>query len=521
MASIFVALMFSTSLLSSAPVASGASSASLFSSTTKPKTKAVEKKKSVNLGVRFSTKTDGTITGLRFYRSSKQKKAYTASLWGPDGKLLARATFKKSTKTGWQTARLSKPVKIKKGKTYTASYLDSNGRFAVTRSYFTKKRTKNGITVAKKGGVFSYSKKSKRPTSKTTANYLVDVVFVPKVTAPAPTPTPSTPPSKTPTTPNPPVASKPGASFSIAIIPDTQDEVYSASDPLYAERTQWLVANRTKLNLAYVLHTGDNVSFGWLAPSQYAVATKAIGKLRDAGIPYSLSIGNHDTRVVGWDDKPGSTGYGGSAYAQNPECPQRLGAAACDSSYLVRQTAEFNDAFPLSTWRNVGGVYEAGKVDNTWSTFTAAGTDWLVLNLELWPRRGVVDWAKKVVAAHPSYNVIIQTHHYLDGNGSISNSSGGYGETSPKYLYDQVVSQYSNVKFVFSGHTGAFTKRTDTINGNTVVSYLGNQVSGRADPVRVLTIDTSTGEVTGAVQNPIASTTIAAYNTRDKISVIK
>lgn len=312
----------------------------------------------------------------------------------------------------------------------------------------------------------------------------------------------------------------PGSAFSIAVIPDTQQEVFSASDPRYANRTQWLVDNKDALNLAYVLHTGDNVNWGWLVPSQYAIAKRAIGILDEGGLPYALAIGNHDTRAVGWDDVVGSRGYGGSAYANNPECLDRLGAAACKSPLLVRQTMEFNDAFPLAKLKNVGGTFEQGKVDNTWTTFTAADTQWLVLTLELWPRTEVLAWAEKVVADHPSHNVIIQTHSYLDRNGTVSKSNGGYGKTAPSVLYDQIVSKYPNVKFVFSGHVGKFAKRTDTINGNTVVSYLGNDLGGQSNPVRILTINTATGAVTGRLHDPIHRTVLTAHNTSDTIKIV-
>lgn len=312
-----------------------------------------------------------------------------------------------------------------------------------------------------------------------------------------------------------------GASFSIAVIPDTQNEVLSTSDERYSSRTQWLVDNKDSLKLAYVLHTGDNVSHGWLAPSQYAVAKRAIGILEDGGLPYALAIGNHDTRAVGWNGIAGSRGYGGAAYASNPECIGRLGATACNSPLLLRQTSEFNDAFPLSKLKDVGGVYEQGKVDNTWSTFTAADTRWLVLTLELWPRTDVLSWAEKVVADHPSHNVVIQTHSYLDGNGTVSKSNGGYGKTAPSLLYDQIVSKYSNVKLVFSGHVGKFIKRTDAINGNTVVSYLGNDLGDHSNPVRVLTIDTATGTVTGRLHDPIHNRVLTAYNTSDAIKIVR
>ncbi|MCB0913467.1 MAG: metallophosphoesterase, partial [Propionibacteriaceae bacterium] len=125
------------------------------------------------------------------------------------------------------------------------------------------------------------------------------------------------------------VAAGGGTPFTVAVMPDTQDETLNASNPKFANRTQWLVDNRAALNLEYVMHSGDVVDWGWLVPSQFDVAKTAIRKLSDAGIPYALTIGNHDTAAVGWNGVAGSTGYGGSAYASNPECPTKLSAAEC------------------------------------------------------------------------------------------------------------------------------------------------------------------------------------------------
>ena len=292
--------------------------------------------------------------------------------------------------------------------------------------------------------------------------------------------------------------------FSIAIIPDTQAETNDPGNTPFLNRTSWLVANKGAFDLRYVLHTGDVTNWGWLDPGQFSRARAAMNVLTGAGLPYAVSIGNHDTAAVGWNGVRGSTRYGGSAYMYNPECRGRLGAAACKSWLLVRRTRAFNKTFPLTGLGDVSAVFSPGSADNYASTFRANGTDWLVLTLELWPRKEVVAWARTVVAGHRGHNVIIQTHSYLDSRGRVATSNGGYGATSPRYLYDQVVSRYSNVKLVFSGHTGRFTSRTDTRNGDPVVSYLGNDLGGPShNPVRILTINTSTGDLVSTVYDPI------------------
>jgi hypothetical protein len=107
--------------------------------------------------------------------------------------------------------------------------------------------------------------------------------------------------------------------------------------------------------------------------------------------------------------------------------------------------------------------------------------------------------------------VIIQTHHYLDPSGKVSSSDGGYGATSPRYLYEQVVAKYPNVKLVFSGHNGGFRSRSDSPHGHTVVSYLGNELAGSGhDPVRVVSINTRTGSVFTIVHDPLTQKVVSA-----------
>lgn len=310
--------------------------------------------------------------------------------------------------------------------------------------------------------------------------------------------------------------------FSIAVIGDTQNEVYSSSGPLFSNRTAWLAANKDSLRLRYILHTGDVVNWGWLEPNQYTRAKASMARLTNAGLPWSVAIGNHDTRAVGWNGIKNSTGYGGSAYEGNPECPIRLSPKECDTELLVRKTGEFNAAFPVSRLAGLGGTFERGKIDNAWTTFTANKTKWLVVNLEFAPRKSAVEWARKVVAGHPKHNVILLTHYYLTGKGGISTSNAGYGATSGKYLYDQIVSKYPNVKIVASGHTGAYASRSDINKGNRTLSYLGNDLGDANNPVRILTIDTVTGSVVNTVYRKVTPTSATPYSTgRGTISIIR
>ncbi len=309
--------------------------------------------------------------------------------------------------------------------------------------------------------------------------------------------------------------------FTIAVIPDTQAET-APGEHRFENRVAWLVGAADRLDLAYVLHTGDVTNWGWLDQSQYVKARAAMGRLTAAGIPYSVTAGNHDGRAVGWNGVPGSTGYGGAAYMYNPECPSKLGKDLCWSWLLNRMTNEFNTYFDESTYGGLAGEFEAGKTENSFSTFSAGGRRFLVLTLELWPRPEAVAWANRVVAAHPRRNVLVQTHCYLTGGGTISTSNGGYGSTSPRYLFDNLVKRHRNIKMVFSGHTGAGASRRDRgVHGNLVVSYLFNDAGPTRNPVRLVRVDTATGRVVSRVVSPVSHEWLSQYRTVDHVSLVR
>jgi Calcineurin-like phosphoesterase len=283
--------------------------------------------------------------------------------------------------------------------------------------------------------------------------------------------------------------------FTFAMIPDTQQEVLRANDTRFINRTRWLVKQKSALDLRFVGHTGDVVNWDTSDHSQMKVASAALKPLEAAHIPYTLSIGNHDTQAT---KSPGGA-----------RDPRRTRA-------LQRDTTVFNDYFNAGRYTSVAGAYERGKVDNLYTTYNAGGVKWMVLVLELWPRRGVVSWAKKVVASHKHYNVIITTHSYLNGGTRIYTKSG-YGDTSPKYLYKNLVSKYANIKFVFCGHAGIAAHRVDHgVHGNKIFTFEQTFHSNTTNPVRLITVNTKTGTVKSRIYAPFTHHTYTKYTTSQK-----
>ena len=269
--------------------------------------------------------------------------------------------------------------------------------------------------------------------------------------------------------------------FTLAVIPDSQQEVLKDGDPRLQNRMEWLVTNRQALNLKMVLHVGDLLNWDTPDHIQYERASAGLAVLDKAGIPYATALGNHDTAA---------TTVGGSA-------------APGDVNANLRNTATYNTYFPLARFKALGGVYQPGKIDTAFHTFTAGGLNWLVLNLELWPRAGAVDWAATVLKDHPAHNVIILTHSFLDGKSAIVQNKGGYGDNSPQYVFDRLVKAHANVRLVFSGHVGSHGYRKDQgVHGNTIHQFLQCYHDNFANPVRLVEIDAKLGTLATHVYTP-------------------
>lgn len=328
---------------------------------------------------------------------------------------------------------------------------------------------------------------------------------LPEPTVPTSEPTidPTASPSAVPTAE--PVPGDADGSFTLAVLGDTQNEVY-AGRTTFGTRTAWLGANKTAQDIRFVAQTGDLTSFGWKVPSQYDEAAAAMQKLTAAGLPWQVSAGNHDTRAVGYSAS--GVGYGGSAWVYDSRCrstdfglePLRT-CATSDSNALLRRADELTARLPVNpSGAQSSGVYvENTQTDprarsfNSWATFSAVGRRWLVLNLEAWPRRAVIAWAQGVVASHADDNVIIQTHDYLTQGGGLAGNDG-YGNETASYLAANLVAKYPNIKMVLSGHEGLANSATFTYGAHKVVAYLGNETAS-IGVTRLVDIDVRTGTV--------------------------
>ena len=171
----------------------------------------------VNVGMTFTSATDGVISAIRYYKSKDNVGTHVANLWTADGRELARITFTDETASGWQEAALQTPVPVVAGQNYVVSYLAPKGAYSVTENYFATTPGDPASVSAQQpliplSGVYGYSDTPAFPTKTfRTSNYFVDVVL------------------ETPTTPLPDETPCPCSLFSAADTPETAASADSRS----------------------------------------------------------------------------------------------------------------------------------------------------------------------------------------------------------------------------------------------------------------------------------------------------
>jgi hypothetical protein len=149
----------------------------------------------IEVGVKFTTDTFGTVSAIRFYKAAKNTGSHIGNLWTSTGQLLGRVTFTGETASGWQQATFSNPVAISPGATYVASYYAPVGHYSQEEAYLYNHPAPQPdgndsvdspplhvvrSTPSSPNGLYSYSTATTFPNNTFNGeNYWVDVVFAP------------------------------------------------------------------------------------------------------------------------------------------------------------------------------------------------------------------------------------------------------------------------------------------------------------------------------------------------------
>jgi hypothetical protein len=168
---------------------------SIWNNATVPAVEEEADTQSIEVGVKFRTEINGSITGIRFYKGAGNTGTHVGHLWTSSGALLATVTFTNETATGWQQANMSTPVGVTANTTYIVSYYAPVGKYALNESYFTTAVVKAPLRALADGedgsnGIYKYGASGFPTQAFSATNYWVDVVF-----STSPPPPDTTPPT--------------------------------------------------------------------------------------------------------------------------------------------------------------------------------------------------------------------------------------------------------------------------------------------------------------------------------------
>jgi hypothetical protein len=155
---------------------------SLWTPANTPNNPAESTSNAADLGMTFLSDVPGYVTGLRFYKSTKNTGTHIGYLWTSTGTMLGSVTFTNESASGWQQANFASPVPVNANTAYVISYWSPKGHYADDAGYFATSGATNLMLYAPPDGQYgsngSYNASDAFPTSECGAtNYWVDVVF--------------------------------------------------------------------------------------------------------------------------------------------------------------------------------------------------------------------------------------------------------------------------------------------------------------------------------------------------------
>lgn len=241
----------------------------------------------------------------------------------------------------------------------------------------------------------------------------------------------------------------------------------------------WLVANRSRMNIQYMFHNGDIIDDEPMV-SQWENADKAYQLLDNADFPYGVLAGNHDVGQMSEDYNSYGTYFGEQRYQNNPWYGKSL--------------------------KNNKGHYDL---------ITVGGIDFIMVYMGWGIGDEEIDWMNQVLAQYPERKAILNFHEYLL-------ASGGLGEI-PQRIYDNVVSPNPNVSIVLSRHyhnaktmVKDFDDNKDGVNDRKVYEMLFDYQGlpeGGLGYLRLMHFDMDSQQIYFRTYSP----TLNDYNAKDTV----
>jgi len=236
---------------------------------------------------------------------------------------------------------------------------------------------------------------------------------------------------------------------------------------ILTSQNEWIAENYDRLNMKYIVHTGDFVDLPHNR-DQWDFVTKEYEKWDKAGLAYGVLAGNHD---VDKDDHTEFSEYfGEDRYNKNP-------------------------------WYGEGYDGNFGHYD----LVTIGGVEFMFAYLGYGDHTEEdIAWLNSALDKHSDRIAVLAFHDYL----TISGVRSDAGEK----LFNEVVLTHPNVRMVLCGHNYLATRRIDEIDDNgdgkadrTVYQMMANYQNlenGGNGFFRLMTFDVKAGTIDSKTYSP-------------------
>ena len=314
----------------------------------------------------------------------------------------------------------------------------------------------------------------------------------------------------------------PPASFSIAVIPDTQnylDYTHQTAEGFAFDASELFLAQMRDVarraagsggDVVFVASVGDvwqhqtetidpeHAARGFEAvpnpvlafPPRAQVESVEIPKaiegyriLSDAGLPFGVAPGNHDHDAM-WTDKqfPPNLEKLRNDPASIRMVPEDLGILHIGGLDNFRSAfGADSEFFRDKPWY----VDHYGGGANSAQVFAAGGYEFLHIAIEMQPPDEVLGWVRGVLARHPGKPAIVTTHDYLSTAGERRPNPivdlerlDPERHNSAEELWQKLLSQEDPIFLVLCGHQHGQSRRVDlNVHGHEVHQLLADYQS--------------------------------------------
>jgi hypothetical protein len=304
-----------------------------------------------------------------------------------------------------------------------------------------------------------------------------------------------------------------GGSFSIAVVPDTQNMIdykhqraegfpIDAGD-LFLGQMRWIAAQAQGRggDVAFVTAVGDvwqhqstqidvqhakrnfkPIENPWfdteleITPKTQSVempmALAGYAIVAQAGLPFGVAPGNHDYDAM-WSDSRYPPVTDAKQIDMTPKTLGMLHIGGLDNFRSIFTKNRFADK-PWYVASYMGGSSSA-------QTFTAGGYTFLHFSLEMAPADAVLSWAASVIEKHPGIPTIVTTHDYLNTQGErranpiIDLPAIDPIHNSAEDVWREFISRHDQIFLVLCGHHHGTATRTDeNAKGHQVLQMLAD-----------------------------------------------